>query len=576
MELVKGRKTRRRGVSLGIVLLLVLVVATLGLTLAGGSSAQLWFSLRESNQVQATQGARTVVASTIEQIFESDDLSFGSNLESVEMTPPNVEFARLTFDPAQASDWGIPYSTSNAGSTQTRLGWGRRIVPAGAIHLVGVSRQGNVERTVEAFLRVEHFPYAIAASGQINTAGSLTVASLDPELPGRYRPADIVSNSPALNAITIAPGSLITGDAQAVGQIIVSNPDSVDIWGEVRSEADPIQLQRMDWAQLDPLGSRPFEELTTGYFASNEIFEGTVRRDGDLTINGNLEMDAAFLYVSGNLRITGDLTGSGIVVVRGNVMVEGKATLAGANKMALLAEGSIDLTGQGQNSSSFRGLVYTQQGFSARQVTVRGALVVDGDASSTVGLRDVNIYHEPLIVESTGPRQLVNFDLPLLPMAPSFQPDTAFSVVNRDNRNFEVYQLSVIDTVVEDTGLFLADPTSYPSVTPVISFPIANVFFDEPWGPGHEAATPGFVQDMANALSGKVNPTMIAAAVGTPSDPGPFIMEALVSFNDAFFGLGNMGIVFTPNQVLEMGEFLRPEERTRLLYWREGGPLAPN
>lgn len=562
--------------SLGIVLLLVLVVATLGLTLASASSTQLWFSLRESQQVQATQGARTVVASAIEQIFQSDDLAFGTNQESLDLTLPDVDFARLTFDQAQASDWGIPHSTSNAGSTQTTLGWGRRIVPAGAIHLVGVSRRGNVERTVEAFLRVEHFPYAIAASGKINTAGSLTVASLDPEQPGRYRPADIVSNSPAPDALTIAPGSLITGDAQAVGGVVLSNPSSVEIWGEVRSQADPIQLQRMDFAQLDPLGSRPFENLGSGYFTSDQIFEGTVRRDGDLTVNGNLEMDAAFLYLTGDLRVTGDLTGSGIVVVRGDASVEGKATLAGANKMALLAEGSINLTGQSRSSSSFRGLVYTQRGFNARQVTVRGALVVDGDASSTVGLRDVNIYHEPLIVESTGPRQLVNFPLTLLPLAPTFQPDQAFSVINRDNRNFEVYQLSVIDSVVEDINLFLADPTSYPSVTPVVAFPMANVFFDEPWGAGHEAATPGFVQDMATALQGAVSAAELTAAIGTPQEPGPFILESLMQFSDAAFGLGNKGIVFAPNQVLEMGEFLRPEERTRLLFWREGGPLAPN
>lgn len=570
--LVKSLSQKQRGLSIGIVLLLVLVVATLGLTLAGGSSTQLWFSLREDSVTRATNGARSVAAATIESIFASPDLEFGNANENVELTLPELDWARLTFSVDQAADWGIPYSTSNVDSTQTVLGWGKRVVPAGAVHIVAVAKAGNLERTVEAFLRVEHFPYAIASSGPIQTSGSLTVATLDSKQPGQYSPADIVSNSDQSDALVLAAGSLVTGDAQAVGDVRVNSPATTEVWGEVRSGADPVQLQRLDFVDLDPkfrlhepLGSSVYSQAPT-------VFDGTVRRQGDLTIMGDLEMDAAYLFVTGDLTVTGDLSGAGIIVVEGDATIQGMATLAGANKMALVAGGAIDLTGDSANTSSFRGLVYTQDSFTARRVTVKGALVVDGDGSSRVSLHDTKFFHEPLVVESTGPRDLINY-----PMA-TVLGEATFSVVNYDNRKFEVYHLSDIDGVVEDIDLFLADPSSYPTVVPQRSADIADILFDQPGGtPAHEAAINTLIGDLRTSLTGFIPTAELDVALGRTGsweDWGPLILETTMKFSDASFGLGNKGLVFAPNQVLELGEFLRPEERTRLLFWQESGRLV--
>src|SRR5205085_2210527 len=101
----------------------------------------------------------------------------------------------------------------------------------------------------------------------------------------------------------------------------------------------------------------------------------------DLTVQGDLILNQALLYVKGNLTVQGGLTGSGIVVVLGSTTVTGATDVAAGNLVALVAMGNVTLIGNAGVKNYFQGLVYTRGTFSASNVTIAGTFVTGGALS---------------------------------------------------------------------------------------------------------------------------------------------------------------------------------------------------
>ncbi|MBI3929336.1 MAG: hypothetical protein HY319_27565 [Armatimonadetes bacterium] len=389
-----------RGFHLGAVLLIASLIITLGFTLAGGTVAHLHVTSRASNELYALNLARSTVSLAIDRVFESE--SFGAARDpthsldiELEGTPAGAS-GRLTFNEPKAEEWEIPLSTNHlAGTAATEVSGGRSL-PPGTVHLVAVGRCGGTVRTVEAVFRTGLFPQAIVFSGPLRSSGDLTVAAYDPLSQNQsQQPADVVSNGAGPGAVTLGPNTLVTGDVQTAGSAALDAGARVQ--GEVREDQPAVQIPRLDLARFDPqaagVGYEALADAT--YDDAPTVIAGAARSDHDLTVLGDLQLDGGLLYVDGDLQIQGGLVGRGFVVTTGNLEVVGGAELDAANNLALLSGGEIALRGTGQESSYVQGLIYSRGSLRAEQLTVVGALVMDGTAAETADISRSRIWHDP-------------------------------------------------------------------------------------------------------------------------------------------------------------------------------------
>lgn len=569
-------RRKRAGVSIGTVLLLLLFMTVLATVLASGSATQMWIGTKSLSRTTASNAAQSVVNAAIERVYASGDLSYSGELE---IEQGQGTWAGLSFVPDQAQDWGIPYSTNNVGGTAAIPGWGGRSVPPGAIHLIGVGRVREAERTVEAVLRVVEFPYAVACSGPIRTGGSMKIATQG-ATESELLPADIVSNSEASDSIVLGAGSVVTGDAQSVGGISLAGGAEVDVWGELRPNSDPVQFPELDLQTLEPDNSDGMADvLGQDHYITAEIFEGSVTRYGDLTMDQALTMDGALLYVEGDLWLKGDLQGTGIVVCLGDLRVDGKSRLEGANRLALVSDGTITLQGSGDSASAFRGLVYSR-GFRAKDVTVRGSLVVHGSSTASVDLQDANVFYEPIIVQTQSvARTFIDHPIDLVRQG---EAKHIFLLLNPESATVEGYYSDELPENF-DPEVFAQDIDTYPDVQPVFSVDLDGDLLGAANNPDvvpdrdeMQSALESLAADLITEIEQfGIEDGLVADIFGDPPDIQAPALQSLTNailFTDPTEATGG-GMEFAPGQTLSFGEFLRPEERTRLVFWHETGRL---
>lgn len=386
---------------MGGTLLVVALLATLAFALAGVSISHLSLLARSTGNTRAQNLARSVVAEGIARLLE--DKSYGAaRLPSEHLTiQTDHGTAHLAFDEATAEGWGIPASTNNIEGSGSVEGPAGRVVPAAAVHLVGVARADGHTRTVEAFLHVPPFSYAIASSGPVRSQGGVLVGALkagqtldsQPTIDDLL-PADLVSNAADDDAVYLGADTMVSGDVQAAGGVVVSQASSTAILGEVRQQAGITPVPDIDPLEFDPQARNQDFEAVQGVLP--QVISGSVRSDRSVTLDGGLELDGALLFVDGDLTITGGLKGTGVIVVTGRTTVSGEVNVQSGQKVALISRGQIALTGQGQFGSRFRGLVYTEEGIRADRVTVEGTMIVAGEPTAPgVSLKDARVLHDP-------------------------------------------------------------------------------------------------------------------------------------------------------------------------------------
>ena len=113
-----------------------------------------------------------------------------------------------------------------------------------------------------------------------------------------------------------------------------------------------------------------------------------------LRVAGPLQLEEAILYVDGDLRVDGQLSGKGALFVRGNLVVESTA-LGALDEVALIAGGSLRVSGSGQSRSKLVGLLVSRGDLSLSGVTVVGAVICAGDAGRTLTMENVNVFGSP-------------------------------------------------------------------------------------------------------------------------------------------------------------------------------------
>lgn len=541
---------RARGLSLGTVLIVTVLIATLGLALAGTSVTHLRLGQRVSHETRALNLARSVVAAGAESVFS--DESYGesrSTGDSLDITLQGTDAAakgRLCFNETQAMQWGIPYSTNNLADTGSMIAAESQVLPGRSVHLVGVGESGGVVRRVDAIFQERQYAYALASAAPVESQGHLTIGTVgaDGSLAVEdLLPADLVSNSNLGTTVQLGANTLVTGDVQTPGLIQIQTPGTVK--GELREGASPVELPQIEITDYDPEAQgSDFEDLAQASYSSTS-FEGAVRSGGPLTINGDLTLDGCLLYVEGDLHITGGVQGIGIIGSSGSITVEKAASLSSANGLALLSAGNIRVEGDGYLGSFFQGLIYTRGNFHAEQVTLIGSLVVDSSPSQTVELINTRIFHKPETIQ-------VNVPPPSTDMY-FWMPDYRFDArIDMDSSPPMLVVESPFDNPAVGNQSFSNDALhTHTGPFGVLPLP-ANLQVDE-------ATLLAFLESMVLLNS----PTLPQNLLDQYANQHKDIVQDLVGTID----VSNPG---DPDQfTVRPSEFLKPNEGSRLRLWRE-------
>lgn len=390
---------RRCGAGLAVTLVVVGLVAMLACVIASASVGHLQVSTRATNEAFAYDAARSVVSLALARIYKAPDFGTvdGSDRTltfSLPLAPEGNE-AMLTFDPAQAAKLEIPLSVNNLmgkGSVATPQG---KVVPTQAVRLVAVGRCLGVSRRIEVVLHQPPFPFAACCDGAIVSSGGLQVASREMDTPPdtpvqKMKPAEVMCNASASDAIRLGPETVINGDLRAVGGIRVDPSGGTTVMGQVLEGQGRRRVDPIDISKYDP-GSDA-TSLSPSY--ASPRFTGKLRSKGDVSIEGDTTLDGAVMYVEGDLTINGALRGSGIIVTTGKLTIVGQADMDGADKVAVVSKGDVRIEGRGQSTSKLRGVVYTEGSLVASRLRLEGTLLSRTDASSQVRLDQVSLIRD--------------------------------------------------------------------------------------------------------------------------------------------------------------------------------------
>lgn len=401
-------KLQKRGVGLGTVLIVVAMVGTLGLAMSGLSVQHLTVMTRNLNRSQALDLARSAMAMALERVLSDNEYGTKGGNTTLTFTDNDGQKGVITFDAAQAATLGIPCSINNLGGTGPLPGPGGLRIPHKSVYLVaqGKTRSG-LTRRVEAMLRLPPYPYAAASDFKIDASG-IVVGGLDPGAPpgmprGKLRPASIFSNSEDDEAVKLGDRSTVSGDLLAKGEIEVDR--GARVAGDVRPHQESRDLPRIKITDYDPIvKGRPYFAMD-GVYPGGLVFTGEMRREGNLTVEGTMSMQGAVIYVNGGVQVAGALTGKGVLVATGDVTVNDHAELAAADRIAIVSGKKLTLRGGGYRSSLIQGTLYSEGGFEADQLTLRGVLIArdgsNGGGSGEVKLTNSRVIKDDGVVSVT-------------------------------------------------------------------------------------------------------------------------------------------------------------------------------
>jgi hypothetical protein len=462
----RSARSKTRSIRSGFVLATVLMVIFLAMIAAfvyvNASVFQMNTVQRVNNNEQAKNMAESVIAQTLEKVMKKPaygkktDSSYDETPTVTSTSNGNAAIGILAFNPSVASNVkntitngreNIPWSYNNLEVDAAKSGCGRT-VPQFAIHLVGTGISNGVVRHVEAIIHVPPFPYAIASSGKFEAGSGLLLtavkkaedalngASAIP--PEKLVPSHLASNSKDVKAIKLGKNTKITGDVRSSGGIETDRDGGTDIQGKLICNADAINLPVIDVTSYDPEVQKMEGFQSLPATMEGQKLEGASKREGNLTVDGDLTLNGGLVYVNGDLTIHGSVKGKGGLFVTGKTTIDRGAKLETGNSAVLVSKGDVSLGGTGKSSSSFQGMIYTEGNFTAKNITLLGSYVANGsDKATTIGTStngNVNVENADII--GVPEYTKVSFDVKLPPkvVTTKTQPTANFGACWYDNR----------------------------------------------------------------------------------------------------------------------------------------------
>lgn len=383
-------KRTRRGLGLASVLALTALLFTVVFTLVASTVSGHSLVSRLDAKTRSRHLAEAAVQRAIVKLRTNP--AYGtraSDLLTVTLPgDPAGAFGEVRFS-------GEDFSVNNLTNDEAVVGWRQQPVPAHCAWLLGVGHCAGADSRVHVLVRKAAFPFVVASQGPLLSTGATRVGTLA-ELPGsdaNLLPGDLASNSPRADAVQLGPRSWIGGDLRSVGGVMLSPQATVA--GQTLSYGESVALPRIELRQYDPaVNGSPHQTLPV--LLGDQTLAGNARCSTDLVVQGSLRLEGATLFVNGDLSVTGGLSGSGLVVVMGKTSVSGGANLESGRHAVLLSGGDVLLHGFGARASSFHGLVYTEGGFSAQQISLVGTFISRGTDKATL-LDNVQIVYDPAV-----------------------------------------------------------------------------------------------------------------------------------------------------------------------------------
>jgi hypothetical protein len=276
----------------------------------------------------------------------------------------NQSQATVTFDQK------TPYwSTNNLSGSAAVTASDGSIVPANSALVFSTANYGNSVVHYKVQVSAPLFPFSIASTGPLRSS--------------------ILSDSSSTDAVDIEGSPVrIAGDVVTVGQAVIGSGVEVD--GQVKDGSTLKAVPTINPSDYDPAGQPLVRNLSSDSLDASDTFQGYVRRQGDLTVNGALNLQESILYVSGNLVVNGALSGVGAVFVGGSVTL-GSASLGAVDQLALVSGGDMSITGAGSSASTLTGLVYSAGNLNLSGVTVVGAVVCASSTGQPLVMNNVNM-----------------------------------------------------------------------------------------------------------------------------------------------------------------------------------------
>lgn len=406
----------RRGLALGTVLAVMAALAVVLFVAVSASLSHLSFSRAAANSEHARNLADAAIAQAMDELVASDYTLGTSGAGEIVVTIPGLDDAegRLSF--ADSGVFSGKQSTNNVAEDNQLVGGFARTVPGRTIHLVARGRVGTTVQWMECLYHRPPFPDGLIATGPVlaralqlsgirregaYTGGDPAAIPEEETIPGNLFGNSASGFTPTGPSVTVSQNSEITGSVGSVSSIDVDGSSQVD--GEVvpGSEARPMP-------ELDVLGKIALLEPNAIPINGSHGGDLTLDPDwfsvanGDLSVSGDLDLQGSALLVKGNLTVGRAVTGTGAILVDGDVQIgDGGTSVVTNDQLAIGCTGDFRLEASAPEDNYFKGLVYCEGDFQARDITVVGATVVNGKngAAGSAQLENVRFVYSPGAVE---------------------------------------------------------------------------------------------------------------------------------------------------------------------------------
>lgn len=541
---------RRKGIGLGVTLIIVALLAVVGFTLAALTVSRLQLLGSLQNKRRAHRLAMSAIEAALGKLNQQPQYGVNGNEPAILVPDGNPgNQGQLTFNPAD------PRASVNnlAGLTA------RGSVPAASARLIARGHYGGSQEILEALVTQPVFPFALASHGPIYSTQGLIVATLAEDTPSgrqnlltdpaRYgKPANVLSNGDGLQSVQILGPSTICGDLQTSGRVDLSgNP--IQILGELREDHDPGSLPEIDFAQLLP--NSP--QTTTSAPSNSPTLRGAVVCNGPFVCTGNLKLEGASLYVKGDLSVGGELQGYGTLTVEGTTHLHGSANLSSLGRVALVSRGDVNLEGNGPQQSYFKGVVYTRGKLTAHGLMVYGCLLGAAPGPASGAQLDLQ---ECVLVQDTGPL-VETGSAPAMAQGEIYVYDP-----NHQGENHLNYDVSAQMLTADKLRLTLSHPMH---LEPTRTFEILTNDLDDV-----STFRSTILQQNPNSVNLRLQFNSNQGPTVRPT-PGPPSTGLELSFSNPRTLQSNLielknflGRNSSRNILFDLNQFLRPNERLRL------------
>jgi len=391
------RSSKSRGYALATVLMIVGVILVISLGMTSVSMLQLTTAINSTNQMKARMAAESEMNKALLAFIRNPE--FGKDGGSDNWTDQHTgTTGRVSFSQKDSF-----FSTYNLDGTSAVAGWNRRSVPPNSVHVISTGDCGGTRRCMEMIVKKELFPYALATTSRIETQNTPLwvegVKSTSSFLAGiKDRPGNIHSNQSGSIAIEAPAKSYVNGTASAVGNIKIAMPS--DITGGIKPYSGTVEVPAIAVDSFDPQNQTGVIKIGKGSYAGLKL-NSLHRCDGDIEIQGNLEMKDAVLYTNGDIFVSGTVTGNGAMMSKGKVTIARTTALSATNQIAIIADRDVTVAGDPGKESYFQGLIYTHGNFYGNNFTLLGNLIAQSaeESKGKAVLKDMKIVYNE---EATG------------------------------------------------------------------------------------------------------------------------------------------------------------------------------